>query len=47
MRKDMDICLFTNHFPVMGIKIMLISVNDLFGSANNQEYRLSEPKNYS
>jgi len=35
MRKDMDICLFTNHFQVSQLKIMLISVNNLFGSAND------------
>jgi len=42
MRKDMDICLFTNHFLVSHLKIMLISVNDRFGSANNPDYSLRD-----
>lgn len=43
----MDICLFTNHFPVSELKIMLISVNDRFGFANNHDCCLRKPKNNS
>jgi hypothetical protein len=43
----MDICLFTNHFPVSELKIMLISVNDRFGFANNLDCCLQIPKNSS
>jgi hypothetical protein len=37
MGKDMYICLFTNHFQVSRIKIVLISFNDRFWQANNQD----------
>ena len=47
MRKDMDICLFTNHFLVSRLKIMLISVNNRFWSANNHDYSLSDAENGS
>lgn len=40
----MDICLFTNHFLVSRLKIMLISVNDQFESVNNRDCCLSDAK---